>query len=563
VTEIELKYRVTDPAAGERLLLADRLGGLQATGTGARATQLEDRYVDTRDGALAKAGFAVRLRQTGADTIVSVKSLTAAEGDGGALERDELEGPADRVAPATDWPASDARALVLEHAGDAPLVERVTVRQLRHRRLLKAGASRVELSLDEVDVVSRGRIVRSFTELEAELVKGDASLLGALARRLDAEQGLTRSRNSKLESALAALDGTNGDAPLAGTERRPARKARPAETPPGTDADDDDDPIHPADDVPRLVVGKSPGVLAEDSVAEAGRKVMRFHLARMLEREPGVRAGDNLEDVHKMRVATRRQRAAWRVFGEAYKRGRTKAHRDGLRDVARRLGAVRDLDVQLEAADAYRADQPASEQRALEPLLASWRQHRDDARALLIRELDSPGFQRFLDDYLDFVRTEGAGAAQVSAVEPHRIRDTAPSRIWAAYEQVRTYEPVLRWADVTTLHELRIASKWLRYSLEFVQEALGDDSKPLIERVTGLQDHLGLLTDADVASSMTRTFLVEHAGSSSSTETAAIGRFLVDREREIARLRRSIGPSWRGVAGLRFRRTLGRVVAGL
>ena len=78
--EVELKYRVTDPATGERLLLADQLGGLQATGTGARATQLEDRYVDTSDGALAKAGFAVRLRQTGADTIVSVKSLAATEG---------------------------------------------------------------------------------------------------------------------------------------------------------------------------------------------------------------------------------------------------------------------------------------------------------------------------------------------------------------------------------------------------------------------------------------------------------------------------------------------------
>ena len=151
----------------------------------------------------------------------------------------------------------------------------------------------------------------------------------------------------------------------------------------------------------------------------------------------------------------------------------------------------------------------------------------------------------------------------MSAASPHRVRDTAPSRIWAAYEQVRAYEPVLRWADTPTLHELRIASKWLRYSLEFVQEALGDDSAPLIAKVTDLQDHLGLLNDADVATSMTRTFLVDHSGSLSSAESAAIGRFLVHREREIARLRRSIGAPWRGVAGLRFRRTLGRVVAGL
>ena len=560
--EVELKYRVSDPATGERLLAADQLGGLQATGGRARATQLEDRYVDTRDGAMAKAGYAVRLRQSGDETIVTVKSLASTEGDGGAISRDELEGPADRVAPPADWEASDARALILEHSGDAPLVERVTIRQLRHRRLLRSGESHVELSLDEVDVVSRGRIVRSFTELEAELVKGDASVLGDLARRLDTESGLARSDHSKLEAALAAVEGSNGSAGGATKARRSRPKATPVDAG-ATGGEGEEDDTHKEADAPRLVVGKSPGVVAEDHIAEAGRKVMRFHLARMLEREPGVRSGKDIEDVHKMRVATRRQRAAWRVFGESFRKKRTKEYRSGLRDIARRLGTVRDLDVQLEGVDKYRADLPVGEQRAIEPLLAEWRQHRDDARVLLMRELDSPGYGRLIDDYLDFVRTEGAAVNQVGAASPHRVRDTAPSRIWASYEQVRAYEPVLRWADTPTLHELRIASKWLRYSLEFVQEALGDDSTPLIEKVTSLQDHLGLMNDADVSGSMARTFLVEHASQLSTLESAAIGRFLVNREREVARLRRAIGAPWRGVAGAAFRRSLGRVVAGL
>ena len=64
---------------------------------------------------------------------------------------------------------------------------------------------------------------------------------------------------------------------------------------------------------------------------------------------------------------------------------------------------------------------------------------------------------------------------------------------------------------------------------------------PLIARVTALQDHLGLMNDADVSASMTRTFLVEQAGDLSPAESAAIGRYLVDREREVARLRRAIG----------------------
>ena len=588
--EVELKYRVLDLAAAERYLVAEEIATFSG-GAAARASQFEDRYVDTSDGAMARAGFAVRIRRSGRGTVVSVKALARTEGAGGSVRREELEGPADRTAGPLEWPASDARSLVLELAGDAPLVEVVTIRQLRRKRIVRDGDTRVELSLDEVDVVARSRVVDRFVELEAELVKGSEERLAALAEVFSTDPGLTVSTGSKLEAALAVLGAGNvagrRDAATSGNGRHAVAAKVAASVVP----DDDDaggwtpdgppptaerhevvpsssDEVAEPTGVPEaighgLVVGKTPGVTADDHVAEAGRKVMRFHLARMIAREAGVRSGHDLEDVHGMRVATRRQRAAWRVFGEAFRPGRTKRYRSVLRDVAARLGAVRDLDVLLEAADAYRADLPVTEQRAMEPLLADWRAHRDDARVLLIRELDSDGYRRWLDDYRDFVRTEGALVLPVGPTQPHRIRDTTASRIWTAYEQVRGYEAVLRWADVETLHELRIAGKWLRYSLEFVREALGDGSAPLIARVTALQDHLGLLNDADVAASMARTFLVEHAGDLSGVESAAIGRYLVSREREIARLRRSVGPAWRGVAGISFRRALGRVVAGL
>jgi CHAD domain-containing protein len=615
--EVELKYRVVDLAAAERYLVAEEVGSFSGTAA-ARSSQFEDRYVDTADGALTKAGFAVRIRQSGRGTIVSVKSLARSEGPGGSLRREELEGPADRTAGPIEWPASDARSLVLELAGDAPLLELVTIRQLRRKRVVRDGDTRVELSLDEVDVVSRSRVVDRFVELEAELVKGDEERLTQLADVFAADAALAPANGSKLDAALAAVrsggrrrrgsgedldedadragsdeapdgDGAtaattgNGTADhVAGPAATPAAKRRSASrasrsaaatataaasehgavTPTSSDVVNEAvDEAIPTDN--RLIVGKTPGVTAEDHVAEAGRKVMRFHLARMLAREAGTRQGSDPEELHAMRVATRRQRAAWRVFGGSFRGGRTKRYRSGLREIAGRLGAVRDLDVLLDAADAYRADLPVSEQRGLEPLLADWREHRDDARVLLIRELDSDGYRRWVDDYRDFVRTEGVAVLPVGPTQPHHVRDTTASRIWAAYEQVRGYEPVLRWADVETLHELRIAGKWLRYTLEFVREALGDDAAPLIARVTALQDHLGLMNDANVSASMARTFLVAHAGELSPLEGAAIGRYLVSREREVARLRRTIGTPWRGVAGVTFRRTLGRVTAGL
>jgi len=622
--EVELKYRIRDLVAGERYLVIGGIGGFAAAGQ-MKTAQIEDRYLDTADRALARAGFAARLRQSKRGTIVSVKSTGVRAGHGIPQRREELEGPADRTLPPRDWPASDARSLILELCGDAPLVELATIRQLRRRRELRDGDTIVELSLDEVDVVVRSQVVDRFVELEIELKRGDEARLDGLAAALASDPALGQPEGSKLETALAAIqafsasdrgrDGESGSSdrstegaesaetpaaaeaaaarsagtvrsatrgaaarsagqgaatPSAGTARSAARGAS-GKGSAGSDAPPSPEPASAATaegaDVlatkAPVPTGKSPGVTGDDHVAEAGRKVLRFHFARMLAREAGTRSGEDPEDLHAMRVATRRMRAAWRAFGDGFRSDRTRRYRNRLREVAARLGAVRDLDVLLEGADGYRADLPVAEQRALEPLLAAWRRYREDARVLLIHELDSPGYARFVEDFRVFVQTDGAAVLPVTPTRPHRIRDTAPSRIWTAYEQVRAYEPVLRWADVETLHDLRIAAKWLRYTLEFVREALGPEVTPLVARVTALQDHLGYMHDADVAAAMARTYLVEQGAGLSPAESAAIGRYLVSREREVARLRRTVGGSWRGVAGIGFRRALGRAASAL
>jgi CHAD domain-containing protein len=150
-----------------------------------------------------------------------------------------------------------------------------------------------------------------------------------------------------------------------------------------------------------------------------------------------------------------------------------------------------------------------------------------------------------------------------SPVTPHRVRDTAASRIWLAYEQVRAYETVLRWADIETIHQLRIAAKWLRYTMEFFREALGPEADPLIARVVALQDHLGLLHDADVTIALTRQFLVERGTTLTRDQSRAIAAYLALQEKELARLRRTMGGPWRAVSGPTFRRLLGRAVAAL
>ena len=90
--EVELKYRVTDPTAGLRLVDGEGSATSSPTGRAAKLVEIEDRYVDTESGALAAAGFAVRLRRRGRATIVSVKSLQHDDSAGGAFKRVELEG---------------------------------------------------------------------------------------------------------------------------------------------------------------------------------------------------------------------------------------------------------------------------------------------------------------------------------------------------------------------------------------------------------------------------------------------------------------------------------------
>ena len=548
--EIELKYAVLDPAAGERLLAARAIGGFRARGR-VRPVATDDRYLDTSDGALGHARIAVRLRTTAAGRLLTIKGYATTEG---ALHRrEEHEGPAgDGLDPHT-WPESDARTLLLALAGDAPLQERIGLRQARrYRTLVDDRGSEVELSLDEVEVVAGERGLASFTEMELELKRGDPEALAPLAAALAVEPGLAPLQTSKLERALDALAATEPEV----TGHVPEEQTAIGE-PETIEA-------APATEPPRLVVGKTPGVERDDLLAEAGRRVLRFHFARMLAKEAGTRSGKDPEDLHDMRVATRRMRAAWRVFGDGFRPNRTRRLRGRLRTLAGRLGAVRDLDVLVEAVESYRDGLPGPAAEAFDPLIVAWRDQRTAARTLLLRELDSDDYRRLTEEYRVFVATEGAAVAPpASPTAPHRVRDTAASRSWAAYEQVRAYEAVLRWADLETLHQLRIAAKWLRYTLEFFREALGPEAAVLIPRIVALQDHLGWLHDAEVSSSLTRTFLVAEASRLSPSETEAIAGYLHAREHEMARLRRTLGRPWRGVAGASFRRLLGRALAAL
>lgn len=253
------------------------------------------------------------------------------------------------------------------------------------------------------------------------------------------------------------------------------------------------------------------GLEPTDSLAEAGRKVLSFHFARMLANEPGTREGSDVEALHDMRVATRRMRAAFRVFDSGFRPKSVNPLLTGLRATARVLGRVRDLDVLLEKLQQYQQLLPESEQAGLQLLGEAWLAKRKRARQKMVAYLDSKEYHHFKKEFLKFVTTPGLGAKAISADEPipHRLRYLVPGLIYQRYEAVHAYETVLEKATPDTLHQLRITFKHLRYTVEFFAELLGEEGERVIAEVKALQDHLGELNDAETASHSLRDLLAE------------------------------------------------------
>ena len=458
--ELELKYRIDNVVAVRATI--DALVPLSDAETWRRLS-ITDRYFDTPDEALAKAGYGARLRRIGGQTVLTLKSdLEVADG---LHRRIELEAPASKVLDARRWPDSAARRRLLEIVGERRLVVSFAVRQRRLERHVSLGRAQLAVSLDTAQVSHLGMPVGTLAQLEVERRSGRRAGLETFGRLLDdAHVGIRESR-SKL--ALAA--------------EQVAQAA----------------PIRPTDDF-----------------AEAGRKVLRRHLLRMLEREIALRA-DDPEALRQMRVATRRMRASWRLFGDAFRKREERRYVAELRRVAGALGEVRDLDVLL-------ATLPTT--KAMAPLAEEWRQLRGAARERLDHLLGSADYEAFVADYLALTGERGAGVARRRAthvgVEVDKRVATAAARLRAAGAAA------LGSGEDAIWHALRIAVKRLRYTLEAFRDVLDPPAtEAWIARLRTAQDALGRMNDAAVAARAAETWLASNRNTLTAATVTAVERF--------------------------------------
>ena len=496
--EVEAKFAVPDARSFQRLQAIDHLADFYLSQ--GQVVEVRDTYLDTAERAILASGYACRQRTQDGSALITLKGLRGAEG--AVHRREELEVLLPSEQPPAHWPESPARDLVLQLAGDAPLIPLLGLEQTRVVRPISRGERPVaEFSLDQVRVVA-GTREQTYLELEIELAPmGTEDDLCEIVNVLEEEWGLVAQPRSKFERALAFLEICPGASPLVRQEHAA-----------GVEIAAPDD-LHGKAKPTLAQLPRRPGLTAGDSMAEAARKVLRFHLQRMLYHEPGTRAGEDIEELHDMRVATRRMRAAIRVFLDYLDMDRMKPFVKGLRRTGRALGAVRDLDVFWEKTQKYLYALPRSKQGDLTPLHVVWLVEREGARKNMLAYLDSARYARFKERFGDFLQTAGAGALPVVSASgqpvPHRLRHVVPVAVYERLAAVRAYEEWLTGSDVPLerFHQLRIDAKGLRYALEFFQEVMAEEAKPLIEKIKSLQDHLGDLQDAVVASNLLRGFL--------------------------------------------------------
>jgi CHAD domain-containing protein len=313
--------------------------------------------------------------------------------------------------------------------------------------------------------------------------------------------------------------------------------------------------------VDHLEVGVSPDVRPDDLWSEAGRKALRYHLARMLSQVQAVADADDPESVHVMRVAARRMRAAWRVFGDGFERDARQRYLAELRELGSRLGTVRDLDVQLGILVARSHRRSARQRDGLEPLLATWLLEREARGRELAGVLAGEAFSTLVLDYEMLAATPGLAALELAPNTPATVRHRMPAAIWEAYQAVWAFDAVVSTADLATLHRLRIAAKWLRYTLEFVREPLDPDASALIRPVVALQDRLGDQHDLHMAAELARSGLANLVRTRQ--QERAMTAFIEDLDEEVVRLGRGVVRTWRPVADPRYRRALGQAIARL
>jgi triphosphatase len=321
----------------------------------------------------------------------------------------------------------------------------------------------------------------------------------------------------------------------------------------------------------------TPEELARLSVAQFGARVILEQLDRIRRHERGTRRGRDPEELHKMRVATRRLRVAFRTFARPLaKTGAGYLPEAEARQVADALGEVRDLDVFAEWLTAQAASADAGTEDAAAALLRLRDERlsrRKLARKRMIEALNGPALAALSDDLrqrmlaiydpasettdpaLDIEPGLDAGGVKKKKSKkkrvPKRRRVGRAGRklIARALKQLHKRGDSLFAPAEIDLHRVRIGAKRFRYVCEFLAPAYGVALDEAIARATAVQDSLGELHDAQVATAALLADVQRVASSADSEDAGPIAHLIAAQHARAATALEQFRTQWPLIPG--------------
>jgi CHAD domain-containing protein len=145
------------------------------------------------------------------------------------------------------------------------------------------------------------------------------------------------------------------------------------------------------------------GLKQDARFTDAAGRVILTRWREMMSYRDGTLAGDDIEDLHAMRVSSRRLRAAMDAFADAFPAKGFRRYLREVKTVTDTLGDARDLDVAIEGLEAVRAEMQPIAQAGIAGLIERYRVEREaeagsiaDLFARLERERFARRFERWV-----------------------------------------------------------------------------------------------------------------------------------------------------------------------
>lgn len=275
----------------------------------------------------------------------------------------------------------------------------------------------------------------------------------------------------------------------------------------------------------------------------------------------GVKVGQDIEYIHRMRVASRRLRAALPLFRACFTEKQYKKWMQEITNITRALGDARDADVQIaflikslkkiQKDDALQKKVMTDHQPSMEPairfLLLSLQKKRTVLQKRVLSALVRLEKSQVPDDMQSVFTTMGEDL-RATRKKPSLsgIPPVAALRIRKRLSILLSYESwVIHPEAVAEHHALRIAAKKLRYTMEIYGSIYRNSLKKPLVRVKKLQEILGDIHDCDVWIDHITTLLLRERsllrsrkGSKRPDTTTLSGLRVLLRDRETERRRR-------------------------